>query len=397
MIFKKTGTIAALVSGLTLLASSAFAGPVWTFGPEEQGLLKLEYKGQFQFNHRDTGAGEADDESANEFNFRRNRLALMGAYGSNFGLYVQTEFNEDNNISPLYVTDGGNSNFQILDAVMRFKLTDQVNVWVGKFKYNLTRENLEACEAPLTLDRSHFIRAPYVSTRDKGVAVWGNLADGMFQYRLDAMNGRNDSDSSPKSNLRYSARGHVTLFDKETGYGYKGTYMGEKKVLTVGAAYQFEPDVEYEVASTNTGSVDYAAWTVDGFFEYPVEDVGTFTLSAAYVDYDLDDAYQTNPVDPNLTGLNGEKNGSYYKAGYMLPNLPLQLFARYEDWSFATLNYVIDQEVTAYAGGFNYYLRGQDLKLTVEYSMVDFDTEGTINGVKTEDINTLTAQLQLIF
>ena len=43
MIFKKTGTIAALVSGLTLLASSAFAGPVWTFGPEEQGLLKLEY------------------------------------------------------------------------------------------------------------------------------------------------------------------------------------------------------------------------------------------------------------------------------------------------------------------------------------------------------------------
>ncbi|MDW7644371.1 MAG: selenite/tellurite reduction operon porin ExtI [Desulfuromonadales bacterium] len=382
------------LAGMMLLASTAVAGPVWQFGPEDQGLLKLEYKGQFQFNHRDTGAGENNDESASEFNFRRNRLALMGAYGSNFGLYVQTEFNEDNNIRSISVSDGDNSDFRILDAVMRFKLNEQVNIWVGQFKYNLTRENLEACEAPLTLDRSYFIRAPYVSTRDKGVAVWGNLADGMFQYRVDAMNGRNDSDSTPKSNLRYSARGHVSLFDKETGYGYKGTYMGEKKVLTVGAAYQFESDVEYE--APNSGSVDYAAWTVDGFFEYPVEDVGTFTLSGAYVDYDLDDAYQTNTAT-GLTGINGEKNGSYYKAGYMLPNTPLQIFARYEDWSFATLNNVVDQEITAYAAGFNYYLRGQDLKLTVEYSVADFDQEGFFGGEKTEDINTLAAQLQLIF
>ena len=114
---------------------------------------------------------------------------------------------------------------QILDAVFRFKLREEANIWVGKFKYNLTRENLEACEMPLTLDRSSFIRAPYVSTRDKGVALWGNLADGLFQYRLDAMNGRNDAASTPKTNLRYTARAHVSLFDKETGYGYKGTFV----------------------------------------------------------------------------------------------------------------------------------------------------------------------------
>ncbi|MDW7643845.1 MAG: selenite/tellurite reduction operon porin ExtI [Desulfuromonadales bacterium] len=390
----KTGVVGALAG--MLLATSALAGPTWQFGPEDKGLLKFEYKGQFQLSHRDTGAGEDNDEAATEFNFRRNRLAFMGAYGSNFGLYVQTEFNEDNNIGTLAVTDGENSDFQILDAVMRFKLNEQVNVWVGKFKYSLTRENLEACEMPLTLDRSNFIRAPYVSTRDKGVALWGNLADGMFQYRLDAMNGRNDNDSTPKSNLRYSARGHVSLLDKETGYGYKGTYLGEKRVLTLGAAYQFESDVEYE--APGSGSVDYSAWTVDGFFEYPIEEVGTFTLSAAYVDYDLDDAYQANTA-AGLTGINGQKNGGYTKAGYMLPNTPLQFFGRYEQWSFASLNNIYDQEITAYAGGVNYYFRGQSLKLTVEYSVVDFDKEGTfgVNDLKTEDINTLTAQLQLIF
>jgi hypothetical protein len=373
---KKAGLFCAITAAFCMIAGSAFAGPIWTFGDEDQGLLKLDYKGQFQLVNRDTG-----DDDTTEFNFRRNRLALMGAYGETFGLYVQTEYTEDNDYSN---SDG--DEFQLLDAVMRFKRNNAVNLWVGKFKYNLTRENLEACEIQLTLDRSLLIRAPFVKTRDKGVAVWGNLFEDKFQYRFDVMNGNDFSDSS----LRYSARAHVSLLDPEKGYGYKGTYMGEKKVLTIGAAYQFENDV------TETGpdadSVDYSAWTVDVFAEYPVEDIGTFTLSGAYVDYDLDDAYQHGLPDGDVTGLNGEKNGYYVKAGYMFPNLPLQLFGRVEGWSFARLGDVYDQEIDWYGGGFNYFLRGQNLKVTVEYSKLDYDEE-----VNVEDIDTLTAQLQVIF
>jgi hypothetical protein len=392
--FKKTSLLCAIVAGLCLIASSAIAGPVWTFGPDDQGLMKLDYKGQFQFNMRDNGSGEDGDDSTNEFNFRRNRLALMGAYGQNFSLYVQTEFTEDNNITAFNVSDGSGSDFQFLDAVFRFQHSSAVNVWVGKFKYNLTRENLESCEEPLTLDRSVLLRAPLASegTRDKGVAVWGNLFNDMFQYRLDVMNGRNDSASAPESNFRYTARAHVSLLDPETGYGYRGTYMGERKVLTIGAAYQFENDVAY--SDTVSGdAVDYSAWTVDLFFEYPIEDVGTFTVSGAYVDYDLDDAYQGANPEAGVIGLAGEKNGGYIKAGYMLPNLPLQFFARAENWSFANLDNCIDQEVDWTGVGFNYYFRGQDLKLTMEYSQVDYDEE--IAGV--EDFKTFTTQLQVVF
>lgn len=204
--------------GTVLLATPAFAGPTWTFGPEDQGALKLEYKGQFQLNVRDDGSGADGDETTSEFNFRRNRLALMGAYGKHFGLYVQTEYNEDVNIGPFSVSDGDNDNeMRMLDAVLRFKYNDAVNFWLGKYKYSFSRENLEACEMPLTLDRSLLIRAPLASdgTRDKGVTLWGNLFDQKFQYRLDAMNGRNDSTSSPESAFRYGARAHVTLLDPE--------------------------------------------------------------------------------------------------------------------------------------------------------------------------------------
>ena len=46
-----------------------------------------------------------------------------------------------------------------------------------------------------------------------------------------------------------------------------------------------------------------------------------------------------------------------------------------------------------YGGGFNYYFRGQDLKLTMELSTVDYDKEGP----NCEDFTTFTTQLQVIF
>lgn len=372
LIGNKKSIILGVLLTLTLLVSSAMAGPVWKFGPEEQGMLKLEYKGQFQLTVDDT------DEKTQEFNFRRNRLALMGAYGPKFGLYVQTEYNES--------TDSQDSRFQILDAVMRFQPKKNLNLWVGKFKYSFSRENLEACEKPLTLDRSLFIRSPFVSTRDKGVAIWGNMFDDKFQLRADVMNGRTGA-ADLESNFRYSVRAHLTLLDPEKGYGYRGTYLGKKTVLTLGAAYQYEQDV----ALAGADSVDLSAWTADIFVEYPTQELGTFTASAAYVDYDMDDAYQMGATD--TVGINGEKNGGYVKVGYLLADMPLQLFARSENWSFAEVDGITSQELDFMAAGFNYYINGQNLKLTVEYSDTDYDKE----DAQTEDFSKVIAQLQLVF
>jgi hypothetical protein len=396
----KTGRIAAVATGLLLIAGTAFAGPRITFGPEDQGALQIDYKGQLQLTVRDTGSGENNDDTTTNFNFRRNRLAFMGKYGEMLSLYVQTEFTEDPNVTTLGVasTNQG-ADFQLLDAVIRFKFHDSFHVNAGKFKYNLSRENLEACEMPLTLDRSLFIRTAYTTTRDTGVAIWGNLFDDIFQYRADVMEGRKavSGETSPSSSFRYSIRGHVSLLDPEKDYGYKGTYLGKKKVLTFGGAYQFEPEIAYGDTVTRTDKKDYQAWTIDGFFEYPLEGIGTFTASAAYEDVDLDDAYLGATSDAGTIGINGQKNGWYVKGGYMLPNLPLQFFGRYEKWRFASLNNFFDQKVDWYGVGANYYFRGQNLKLTFEASHTAFDKEGTVNGVRSKDFTSFVTQLQVIF
>ncbi len=400
----KKNILGVALAGAVLLAGTAFAGPQMTFGPNNEGTLQLDYKGQFQVMARDTGSGASKDGSSADFNFRRNRLALMGAYGDIMSMYVQTEFLEKQNITPLTVVDGdAASDFSMLDAQMRFEFNKAINVHVGKFKYNMSRENLEACEAPLTLDRSLFIRAPFVTTRDKGVAVWGNLFNDVFQYRLDVMNGRTATGlDTPKSNFRYTGRAHVSLLDPETGYGYKGTYLGKKKVLTIGGAYQMESDVAYSDTVNKTGAIDYKGWTTDLFFEYPITDIGTVTFSGAYENVDLGGAYKGANPDIGTIGLNGEKNGWYVKGAYMLPKLPLQLFARYEKWQFAALNLnntgliadtLYDQQIDWYGFGANYYFRDQNLKLSMEYAQTNFDK----TNASTKNFGTFITQLQLIF
>ncbi len=392
-------TLAIAVLGLIALAVPAMAGPQMTFGPEDQGTLQIDVKSQFQMtvHSEDT---VADTDAAMNFNFRRNRIALMGAWGEKLSIYAQTEYQEDVNLGLFGLADADQgSNFQMLDAVARIKMNEKFRMNVGKFKYNFSRENLEACEAPLTLDRSLFIRTPFTTTRDMGVAVWGNLAEGKVQYRLDAMEGRKalSADVMPKTGFRYSARAHLSLWDSETEYGYKGTYLGKKKVFTLGAAVQTEPEVAYQDAVAKTGKLDYNAYTVDMFYERPINETGAFTLSGAYENIDFDDAYLGMNPDSGTCGLNGQKNGWYGKVGYLLPTKPLQLFARYESWKFAQLNNVYNQQLDWYGVGANYFMMDNVLKLTVEYSSASFDQVGEFDGTVTNDVGTLITQMQLVF
>jgi hypothetical protein len=74
----------------------------------------------------------------------------------------------------------------------------------------------------------------------------------------------------------------------------------------------------------------------------------------------------------------------------------LQFFARYENWSFANLGGIEDQEIDWSAAGVNYFLKDQDLRLTFEYSFNDFEREDP-DDPNTEDFSTATVMLQFRF
>ncbi len=364
---------------------------------EEGAFLKIDYQGQLYGVVRDTGSGPDKTADTTDLFFRRNRLTFWGHGTDKYGFIVQLEYTGERRVNSLIVNDQPGKDFNVLDAYFMADFSNSFRVYAGKQKIQLTRENLEDCFEPLSLDRSLFIYTPFKHSRDTGLVVWGNIPELLMQYRLAVSKGKDNGDE-PKSSLMYTGRVHVSLLDPEYAYGYKGTYLGAKKTLTLGAGVQYEPDAVFSDIVKKTGAKNYSAWTVDAFFEYPFKDAGAITLSGAYLQTKFDEAFKGSNPDPESIGIDGDKKGWYLKAGYLLPMKigwgQVQPFVRYENWRFAQLNNVFDQKVKWFGTGLNYLINGQSLRITLEYAKTNFDKE--LNP-QSKDFSTVTAMLQYRF
>ncbi|KAA0219436.1 MAG: porin [Lautropia sp.] len=378
---------AALVAGA--LPLSALAGPTIQVG--DQGSLTITYALQGWMQHR-SFASDANAGSATDAFLRRNRLTFSGQYNDYVGFYAQFEAGNDSRFGQ------DNKSVYYRDAYVTLDYRDDLRFIVGRFKNTFSRENLEACLEPLTMDRAEVLSyTPFGGSRDTGLAVWGNLLDAKLQYRFMVADGREGA-YVPKDSPRLTARVHYSFWDPESNYGYLGTYLGTAKVLTIGAAYDKQSSVAYGDWPLRRDIKDYKAWTVDAFMEYPARS-GVYTVSAAAFKYDTGGAYNQSP-DPALP-VNSDLKGFYLKGGYMLPGKVgpgrLQFFARHESSDYGvkigTAEYY-DQKWNSV--GANWYLDGQKLKVSLEYAKVKFDTpDPTTRSLR--DYNQLTLGLQFIF
>jgi hypothetical protein len=379
-------------TAISFMGSIATAWQVAEFG--EAGFLNIDYQVQLREAWRDINA-DNEKKSVTDTYLRRNRLSFLGAVNETFGGALQFEYNGSRKINDLGVADKDSDiELTVLDVYATATFSNALQFRVGKTKQVLTREIQEGCFDPLTLDRSNFILGPFTkniwnynkSTRDNGVSVLGNLFSDVFQYRLAVMEGNKYSGSNAPDNVgyRYTGRVHVSLYDPENGWSYRGSNLGKKKVLTLGAGYEIEPNAVYSQGTT--GSENYTAYTLDAFYELPT-DSGTYTLSGAYLKADFGNAGTRLVAD--AMGVNGEKNGGYWKGAYMLGKV--QVFGRYEKWSFANLGEVQGQIVTAASEGVNYYINGQKLRLTLEHTRTSFE-KASVQG-----FNTIIAQFQARF
>jgi hypothetical protein len=378
-----------LLCGILVALLPGFASAGVSLQVGEEGTMSINYAVQIWTQFRDFRSADDSGSSFDTF-LRRNRLTFSGQYNDSVGYYAQLEAGGDSR--------NGNDNRSVFyrDAYITLDYSDSTRFIVGRFKNTFSRENLEACLEPLTLDRAEVISyTPFGSTRDTGIAIWGNFADAAFQYRFMIADGR-EGEETARDLPRFTARFHWSPLDPEYDYGYRGTYLGSKRVFTVGIAYDFQPDVAYANFSARTNAVDYTGMTADIFWEQPTSS-GTYTLSAAYFDYDTDNAIN-NPNSDETLPVTTELEASYFKAAYLFPEKigvgRLQLFLRHEisDYKLTAIN--LDQSWSSI--GANYYIDGQRLKVTVELAQVGFDEEDPANASR-QDYAQAAVGLQLIF
>ena len=379
----------ALACALVLagFAGTAAAGPTISFGKE--GSLTFNYS--FQGWGQDRGyTSSTDSGRSTDFFLRRNRLTFSGQYNDLVGFYANVDAPSDSR--------GGNDDKSIFfrDAYITVDHSDALRFLVGRFKNTFTRENLEACFDPLTMDRAEVLSyTPWGGSRDTGVAMWGNLADGKFQYRVMMSDG-NEGNSVVKDSPRFTARAHVSLLDPEYDFGYRGTYLGTRRVLTIGAAYDFQKKVADGDFVGKDAPKDYKAWTAAIFYEPPTA-AGTITASAAVMRYDTGKAHFGLSPDPNLPA-SSDLEGWYVKAGYLLPNKVgpgrVQFFGRHERSEYNQPFGYRDQKWDGV--GVHYLIDGQLLKVSFEAAQVKFDVQNPADPSQ-RDYKQYTLGLQFIF
>lgn len=216
------------------------------------------------------------------------RLYLSGDITKHFSVMFNTDYTS--------VTNDVN----ILDAAGQFHASPKFNVWFGRFLPPSDRANLYgpfyAHQWAVYTDGIQDGYPFVFQGRDNGVVYWGDFKSGIAKVKVSA--GAFDGVSATgNSDVLGAARVQIDFWDPEGGYYLNGTYYGDKNLLAIGVATQWQ-----------SGN---AATTVDFLMEKKLpNDKGVLSLESEYSNYNRLGGYNANYA---------KSQGAYALASYLLP------------------------------------------------------------------------------
>jgi hypothetical protein len=344
---------------------------------------KFGFKGQIWAQSLDKAAADGTS-SATDFDIRQLRL-----YGSGQIVpLVKFAFNID---AEKGFRDGSRTaksvDTNITDANMTLDFSPQAKVNVGIFRTPFSRMAVTDSYTAYVFPHSPEIAGGgYVgglgNFRNAGLTLWGDASGGMIKYGAGLFEGDlvPGAGSVPLDDAPfYSLRAAFCPLEPQKGYVFTQQYIGKAKnpVLTVGAGLL---SAKYRTAPAATTHNTYSAWTADIYTEIPL-DSGSLTVEVAYFDY-------------NRGITNGKTNGYYAQAAYLIGG-NIQPAIGYESSDRET-DVIGGEDFTKLTAGINYYIKGHDAKINLEYASKDFKNGGTT--VRTnKDFADITLALQFQF
>jgi len=325
-------------------------------------------------------------------------------------------------------TSGGRGTHQdthftrVVDARINLKLMDEFQVMAGLHRVPFNRATLTSSysfvvptgysyaiprkvEDPVSPDKylystpsNYFTPSTLSGSRDAGITLWGNVADGMFQYRLGVYDGKYDHTNSgnlgKKDYLAYSVRVQFTPtmlgYKGEKSYALADTYLGKQDVLTIGLGYNAQ---KWDDGQGFSGTAK--AWAVDAMWEQKFGDIVP-NLQLGYTE--LKDI-PNSILGASDASSNAPKEKFKYKAYYVQGQLlydqvvgvgkPAIAF-RYEKLDDR------DGDLDANRLGVfvNYYIKGQDAKIQFGADIVNLKNTDVDNK---KDYTDWTLALQIQF
>jgi hypothetical protein len=238
--------------------------------------FKLGLLGQFQ---ADTIEDPGVDANTSNLFIRRLRLMFGGQVAKNVTFFVETD--TPNLGKTLQAGKNIPGTLVVQDAYAEVKVNDAFAVDAGLMFIPFSRNFLQSAASLLPIDYGAYTyiqSGPTQSStgRDTGFQAKGYFLENHLEYRIGAFQGLRDTASHRA--FRYAGRVQYNVLDPEVGFFYTGTYLGKKKIVAIGAAFDAQDD--------------YHAYDLDLFVDHPLGP-GAFT---AQFDYNRFDGGTTLPT-----------------------------------------------------------------------------------------------------
>lgn len=389
-------TVWVTLAAAAMLIGTANAAEVWRDGDKS---LELGWWGQAWYQWVEEGKVNADKgttDDLSDFVFRRSYFYIKGTatqWLSFFAHLAGDRYGQEGQMDDSGKGLGSGVGFR--DGWVNLKLCgDEAQLQLGRMYVPFTRNyGTTSTKALMTLDLDWFqggirggIFYPNNVGRDDAATLWGNLWDGLVQYR--AMVG--DGSSTPSDDVRYAGRVSFSLWDKETGWFNEGTYLDKKKVLSIGIGGDRQERSIADPTSTGTFK-NYGAWTADLFYSRPLNAGGAVTTEVSYIG--IDNA--ANGVGNTALKAGDDANLYTVKLGYLIPGAigPGQVMP-YAHWQFADVDsatHKANEETMVYGLGAQYFVLGHGNKISLELTRLDQDKE--VKGTAEVDEFLVTLQL----
>jgi phosphate-selective porin OprO/OprP len=365
-------------------------------GPE----LKLVLGGFIQVNAE---GGEAFAFNGNfgqtaiddRFRLRRARINLTGDFAEQFDFKMEGDFANG---------DGLNNNrlaFEATDIWVNWHQFPAAQIKVGQYKAPFGLEQLTPDTILYTIERT-LPTGAITPERQIGVELWGQPFTNIWPEQKDLLtyyagvfngNGRN---ISVNDNNEFMYVGRLEL------QPFNGKIFGQKSFLKLGGDGLYSRD-EAGVNISQSGNLrvnsdgslspftlpsadERAAWSVDASLE-----VGPFDLIGEYLQEHVE-GRTVNGVPP--TFANFMTDGFYVTGAYYI--LPKKLQAVVQ-WQYLNPGQKGNDGIYSIVGGLNYYIRGDDLKLMVNYIHTWSDFRQANPEFGEDQFDEVIGRLQLMF
>src|SRR5882724_4060478 len=361
--------------------------------------FKLVLGGYIQVNFEDGDVSAFEGRFGqtalkDRFRLRRARINLTGDFAENFDFKVEGEFENSDGIS------SNRTDFSGTDIFVNWHQFPEANVKVGQWKAPFGLEQLTPDPTLIIIERS-LPTGAITPERQVGVQVWGKPFANIWPDGKDLLtyyagifngNGRNIT-VNDNNNFMYVGRLESTLFQGVFGKDSylklgadvlnsrddKGTNISQSLNLLVNSDGSLSPFVL-------PGADERTAWSVDAWLKMgPFDLIGEFLQERVH-------PRTVNGVAPGFDRFTTD--GFYVTGGYYLIPKKLQAVVQ---WQHLNPGQKGNDGISSIVAGLNYYIRGDDLKLMVNYFHTWSDFREANREFGDDQFDEVIGRMQLMF